>query len=114
MSDSPERLGEIALLIDFYSALLTPRQRQITEMYYQDDMSLSEISEELGITRQGVHEALRKAEWQLFATEEKLGLVARFDSSKKCFSYIISRLEEISQNTGADFSDIIDAARQML
>ena len=62
MSDSPERLGEIALLIDFYSALLTPRQRQITEMYYQDDMSLSEISEELGITRQGVHEALRKGQ----------------------------------------------------
>ena len=114
MSDSPERLGQMALLMDFYSALLTPRQKQITEMYYQDDMSLSEISEELGITRQGVHEALRKAEGQLIETEKKLGLVERFDSSKKCFMYIISRLEEIGRVTGEDFSDIIDAAREMM
>ena len=114
MAETPEHRAEMALLIDFYSALLTPRQKQIVEMYYGDDMSLSEISEEMGITRQGVHDALKKAEGQLIDTESKLGLISRFDSSKKCFSYIINRLEEISQSTGGDFSDIIDAAQQML
>ena len=114
MAETPEHRAELTMLIDFYSALLNPRQKQIAEMYYGDDMSLSEISEELGITRQGVHDALKKAESKLIDTEAKLGLVSRFDSSKKCFSYIIERLEEISRETGGDFSDIIDAAQQML
>ena len=114
MAETPEHRATLAMLIDFYSALLNPRQRQIAEMYYGDDMSLSEISDELGITRQGVHDALKKAEAKLVDTEEKLGLVERFASSQKCFSYIIKRLEEISAQTGGDFSDIIDAAQRML
>ena len=114
MAETPERRAELTMLIDFYSALLNPRQKQIAEMYYGDDMSLSEISEELGITRQGVFDALKKAEAKLIDTEERLGLVARFDSSKKCFAHIIERLEEISKETGGDFQDIIEAAQQML
>ena len=101
------------MLLDFYSALLTPRQKQIAEMYYQEDMSLSEIAEEMGITRQGVRDALKKAENQLFDTEDKLGLVKRFQSSQERFDFIIKRLCEISKKTGIDFSDIIDAAKDI-
>ena len=54
MSATPETRVEISMLLDFYSALLTLRQKQITELYYAEDMSLSEIAEEMGITRQGV------------------------------------------------------------
>ena len=113
MSVSPETRAGISMLLDFYSALLTPRQKQIAEMYYQEDMSLSEIAEEMGITRQGVRDALKKAENQLFDTEDKLGLVKRFQSSQERFDFIIKRLCEISKKTGIDFSDIIDAAKDI-
>ena len=113
MSVTPEKRAEISMLFDFYSALLTPRQKQIAEMYYAEDMSLSEIAEETGITRQGVRDALKKAENQLFDTEEKLGLVKRFQHSQERFDFIIMRLREISRRTGVDFSDIIDAAKDI-
>lgn len=113
MSATPETRVEISMLLDFYSALLTPRQRQITELYYAEDMSLSEIAEETGITRQGVRDALKKAETQLFDTEEKLGLVKRFQLSQERFEFIINRLEKIGAETGIDFSDIVKAAKDI-
>ena len=113
MSASPEARAEISMLLDFYSALLTPRQKQIAEMYHAEDMSLSEIAEEMEITRQGVRDALKKAEKQLFETEEKLGLVRRFQLSQERFDFIIRRLEGITEKTGIDFSDIISAAKDI-
>ncbi len=113
MSLSPEARAEITLLLDFYSALLTPRQKQIAELYYAEDMSLSEIAEEMEITRQGVRDALKKAENQLYDTEDKLGLVKRFQQSHQRFEFIIDRLEKISEDTGIDFSDIINAAKDI-
>lgn len=67
----------IALLLDFYGAVLSDRVRRMLEMYYCDDLSLSEISEEFGISRQGVRQAIKKGEEELFSLEEKLGLAAR-------------------------------------
>ena len=81
MSASPETRAKIIMLLDFYSALLTPRQRQISEMYYAEDMSLSEIAEEMGITRQGVRDALKKAECQLFDTEERMRILCSLPHS---------------------------------
>ena len=113
MSASPETRAEISMLIDFYSALLTPRQKQIAELYYTEDMSLSEIAEEMGITRQGVRDALKKAENQLYDTENKLRLVKKFQASHQRFEFIIQRLEEITKKTGIDFSDVINAAKDI-
>ncbi|MDD5859122.1 MAG: YlxM family DNA-binding protein [Eubacteriales bacterium] len=78
-----EKIYEEALLFDFYGELLTDRQRQIYEEVVLDDYSLSEVAEEYGITRQGVHDMIRRCTASLNGYEEKLGLVKRFLDLKK-------------------------------
>lgn len=65
-------------LYDWYGSLLTERQRRIVEMRYFDDLSLAEIGESLGISRQAVNDTIRRTELQLQEYEEKLGLLLRF------------------------------------
>ncbi|MBP3729526.1 MAG: DNA-binding protein [Lachnospiraceae bacterium] len=69
---------EHAILYDFYGALLTKKQQQIYEEVRFGDLSLSEASEQFGISRQGIHDALRRVEMSLEAYEEKLKLVNQF------------------------------------
>ena len=64
---------EISLLFDFYGDMLTEKQRDVVELYYNDDLSLSEIAENEGITRQGVRDSIKRAEAQLLEMEERLG-----------------------------------------
>ena len=78
-----EKIYEEALLFDFYGELLTDRQRQIYEEVVLDDYSLSEVAEEYGITRQGVHDMIRRCTASLNGYEKKLGLVKRFLDLKK-------------------------------
>ena len=73
-----EDITRTSLLCDFYGELLTERQRQITELYVQENFTLGEIAGELGISRQAVHDALRSGQRSLAGYEEKLGLVQRF------------------------------------
>ncbi|MBP9988662.1 MAG: DNA-binding protein [Ruminococcus sp.] len=87
---------DIALLFDFYGDMLTEKQRNFINDYYNEDLSLSEIASNEGITRQGVRDAIKRAENQLFEMEERLGLAARFDSMKSGLSEIIVYAEEIA------------------
>ncbi|MBR6594129.1 MAG: DNA-binding protein [Clostridia bacterium] len=64
---------EISALLDTYGALLSARQRDVLDLYYNGDLSLAEIAEDTGITRQGVRDALKKGEAELLDYEEKLG-----------------------------------------
>lgn len=66
---------EISLLLDYYGAMLTPKQRKILACYYNDDLSLSEIAQNEGITRQGVRDAVKRGEAQLRGMETNLGLL---------------------------------------
>ena len=77
MKSSLDNLYEMSLLADFYGALLSQRQQDVLRLYHEENCSLQEIAEELGISRQGVHEALKKAEKSLRDYEAKLGLVVR-------------------------------------
>lgn len=72
-----EKLMRIAMLYDFYGALLTEKQRTYLEMHYLNDLSLSEIADEAGISRQAVHDILRRAEKILEQYESELKLVER-------------------------------------
>lgn len=69
---------KISYLLDFYGEMLTPPQREMIEAYYNEDLSLAEIAEERDISRQGVRDAVKRAELQLLEMEEKLKLVQRF------------------------------------
>jgi len=81
----------VNLLYDFYGNLLTAKQRECLELYYQDDLSLAEIADNSEISRQGVHDLIKRAVKSLEKAEQKLGLVARFMAQEKYFQ----RLKEI-------------------
>lgn len=85
----------IGLLIDFYGSLLTDRQKDVISLYYEEDLSLSEIADEVGITRQGVRDAIKKAEAILTQTEEKLGLAERFKTLSEKIDVIKDKLSSV-------------------
>ncbi len=72
------KLGRITLLYDFYGSLLTPKQHEVIRLYYEYDLSLGEIAAEFKISRQAVHDILKRAERSLEAYEAKLGLLAGY------------------------------------
>jgi len=74
---------EICLLLDFYGKLLTDRQREIMSLYYEDNLSLTEVAEELNISKQGVSDSLKRSEKILYETEEKLQLLKQHMESNK-------------------------------
>lgn len=78
MVSKMDRNVEMSLLFSFYRNMLTQRQIDCVDLYYNEDLSLSEISENLGITRQGVRDNIKRAEHTMTDTEERLGLAARF------------------------------------
>ena len=69
---------EISLLLDFYGDVLTEKQRDVMEQYYNDDLSLAEIADNFGITRQGARDAIKHGETALRELEEKVGFAARY------------------------------------
>ena len=81
---------EVSMLLDLYKGLLTDKQAETMDFYYNEDLSLSEIAENLGITRQGVRDALVKGEKALLEAEEKLGLGKRIEMLE-------SRMKEITR-----------------
>ena len=94
---------DITILLDFYGDMLTPKQREFLDYYYNEDLSLAEIAANVGITRQGVRDAIKRAECQLIEMEERLGLVKRFKDVQNGLEEIIDCASKISQenrNTG--------------
>lgn len=72
-------IARLCLLNDFYGPLLTQRQQEVLRLYYEDNLSLSEIAGEFGISRQGVHDTLKSAGHALEDYESKLGLVSKME-----------------------------------
>lgn len=87
---------EITILLDFYGDMLTPKQREFLELYYNEDLSLAEIAANVGITRQGVRDAIKRAECQLIEMEQRLGLVDRFKDVQSGLEEIIECASKIS------------------
>ena len=78
-----EKNLNVAFLLDFYGDVLTERKRDALDFYYNDDMSLSEIAEEMNISRQGVRDIIKKAEDELFFLEERLHLLQKANSLRE-------------------------------
>ena len=68
----------VSVLMDFYGELLTEKQRDTLELYYNRDYSLAEIAEDLDISRQGVRDFIKRGEKQLYEFEDKLGMVNKY------------------------------------
>ena len=94
--------ARVSLLYDFYGQLLTEKKRQVIELYHEEDMSLSEIASELGITRAAVHDSLKSAERALENYEEKLSLVERFLKTEEAFGEIAQKLDGLKRRYAGD------------
>ena len=92
------------VLLDFYGDLLSERQRMMMELYYADDLSLAEIAENQGISRQGVRDSVKRAELQLFDMEERLGIVQRIKVIGTSLD-TISRYADNIQNHAVETDD---------
>lgn len=88
---------DVVLLADFYGEMLTDNQRKFIEYYYSDDLSLSEIAQNEGITRQGVRDAVKRAETQLFDMEKKLGFAERTRRIAEALDVVMENIEEINK-----------------
>ena len=92
---------EMSLLFDFYGETLTEKQRELFDLYYNEDLSLAEIAEHAGITRQGVRDSIKRAEHALGEMEGKLGLVARYGGTGRCAA-ALSEQVTLLQTLNAD------------
>ncbi len=98
----------LAFLFDLYGELLSPRQREIFDGYYNEDLSLSELSDAYGITRQGVLHTIQTVEHKLRETEEKLGFSATLLQTKSW----AEEIERLAQ-TGQPAEQIIQLAKRI-
>lgn len=89
---------QIGLLFSFYRNMLTDRQAECIDLYYNEDLSLAEISEHLGITRQGVRDNIKRAEHTMYDTEERLGLVSKFLGIKEKLEKIDDIIRDIEKS----------------
>lgn len=101
----------MTLLFDFFGDLLTEKQREYFDLYYNEDLSLSEIAGNVGITRQGVRDIIVRAEATLLDYEERTGIVARFQQRNAD----IDRAEDIARSIreSADSSSIAEMADKL-
>ena len=97
-----DKIYEQTMLFDFYGELLTEHQRRIYEDVVYNDMSLGEIAEEQGISRQGVHDLVKRCDKILQGYENKLHLVERFSRAKKT----VSRIEQLTVDSEEDSARI--------
>lgn len=117
--DDVEDVYEAAVLLDFYGQLLTDRQYEVMDLHYNSDLSLGEIAEVIGISRQGVFDSIRKAKLILAGYEKKLGLIERFREQEKSVEKALNSLKnagekapELLENT--DYKMAVELLKKLL
>ena len=87
----------MAMLFDFYGDMLTERQREFYDLYYNEDLSLAEIAENYGISRQGVRDVIARAEAAMSEIEEKTHIIRRFHQSQAAIAAIDQAADQLLQ-----------------
>ena len=95
----------MTMLFDFYGELLTERQREFFDLYYNEDLSLAEIAENNGISRQGVRDVIVRGEKYMQEIEDKTGLIRRFHAMRSQLESIVKAADEILERS-AKYDDI--------
>ena len=95
----------MTMLFDFYGELLTERQREFFDLYYNEDLSLSEIAENSGISRQGVRDVIVRAEATLTELEDKTHLIRRFREQREQLRELDSLADRLQKRNDRDFRD---------
>ena len=87
---------EISILLDYYGQMLTEKQLEVAQLYYNEDLSLAEIAQLANITRQGVRDSIKRAEGTLLEMEQRLGLARKFREYQDKLEQITSCAQEIA------------------
>lgn len=95
---SPEDIHKIAVLRDLYEELLPPRQRQVAELKFDEDLSLSEIAQRIGISRQGCDDAIKRCVNALCFYEEKIGMKHKTEEFEECLRKIRELCETMNED----------------
>ena len=95
----------MALLYDFYGDTLTERQKEFYDLYYNEDLSLSEIAENYGISRQGVRDVIVRAEAALTELEDKTGIIRRFHVMQDQLKGVLTAVEAIQARNAGLYHD---------
>ena len=101
---------ELALLFDHYGGMLTDKQRECFQLRYEQDLSLGEIAESMGVSRQAVNDSLTRTEALLRRMEENIGSVKRYNDVRKALREI---LEAAAVLDASSDPAVIDAARRI-
>ena len=91
----------LGFIFDFYKELLSEQRKNVFDLYYNEDFSLGEIAEQVGITRQGVRDIVKKTEKQLLEYESRLGLAKRFEKISENCESIAKKLERLKDGLQA-------------
>ena len=97
-----------SMLLDFYGELLTDKQRECFDLHYNEDLSLSEIAEQLGISRQGVWDNIRRAESVLEDVENKTGLLRRFEENRRALEELLRTIERLRGISAGEAGELAD------
>ncbi len=95
----------MALLYDFYGDTLTDRQKEFYDLYYNEDLSLSEIAENYGISRQGVRDVIVRAEAALTELEDKTGIIRRFHVMQDQLKGVLANVDTIAKRNAQLYQD---------
>jgi len=104
--DKLDEIVQLSILYDFYGELLSDHKKQIFEDYILNDLSLSEIAQEQGLSRQGVHDIVKRCIAQLKEYEDKLSLIKKFNTIKDKVGEIKDILSDITCKTDIGNTDI--------
>ncbi|HOB20452.1 MAG TPA: sigma factor-like helix-turn-helix DNA-binding protein [Candidatus Atribacteria bacterium] len=105
-----DKRTEMALLLDLYGELLTDKQRLVLDQYYNYDLSLQEIADNVGISKQGVYDILKRSEHTLSETEEKLKLLEKLGRIRAALEKTRDKLVLIRDRTDNEEGDMLDTA----
>lgn len=108
-----EKNLNVGYLLDFYGDLLSDRKRSVMDMYYNEDLSLGEIAAEIGISRQGARDIIKKSEEELFFYEEKLGLAKHLKNVETCASELreIASLHSLPAELSDKISELVTVVK---
>ena len=109
-----EKNLEMSQLLDFYGETLSERKRSVMSLYYNEDLSLAEVADEIGISRQGVRELIKKSEKELTELEAKLGLAERFNRLRSLAdaAEAVLESESVSDSLRRSVSELVSAVRK--
>ena len=110
-----EKNVEMSMLLQIYGKLLTSKQYELLDDYYNNDLSLSEIADNLGITRQAVRDNKSKGEVKLFEYEEKLGIMKKTMEQDEKIAIILSEITKLYEKaTDKEIAKVLNHIKQEL